>query len=272
MSRIYLAHRAFESPGYRGNLGRLRMIERGLQSVCPGTTFVRSLGHTPEDDPATGATPSHDCLRQLAVRLLLGDGRETDQTLPTSCLPPSEEVWLVSDPDATTDEVIALAEEAGIPVRRMDASEQEANAMLGALTAHAGADRPTAQPPDAPPFTHPLQVVQAYWGGATDVLGVRALPIDSVRVQHGTNATALRDRAERWGLRIAAAGGVLRSARKRPGWDGRMERVFELHGRDGLDFLAIAELLGNSDACGVQRRWQWILGEISAVLRGRKAA
>jgi hypothetical protein len=269
---IFLAHRACGTPpGFRANLARLRLLEAGLRSTVPRLCPIRALGRTPEDDPASDGIPSAECLQALARRLIQGDGRLAGGPQATSCCPRADALWVVSPIDQVVEEQVAWAEEAGVPVQLIDAAEQEAQVLLGGLLLHK-AETPLDVPPvvERTVFRHPEEVVAAYWGGAAELLGARALPVDQVRVQGGTNSAGFRARAEQVGLRLAAAAGVMRAVRLLPGWSARQERVFELRGRDQLPFEAVATVTGYSDASGAWRCWQWILSEIAAVLRGRR--
>lgn len=286
-TRIFLAHASHGLGTYRANLARLRLLEAGLRVVSPELTFCRALGRTLEDDPATDGTPSVDCLQTLARRLILGDGRATGAAAATSALPPCTAVWVVSRPDACVSEQVRLAEEAGLPVAYLDEAEQESTLLLGGLAAARlpdrwarGAPLPTLPGglvddeglPDRAPFSHPLQVVEAYFGGAEEILGARGLPIDQCRVQNGSNAAGMKSRAERVGLRIAAANGIVREVREQYSWGEREEAVWELHGRYEIPFEAIAERVGYSGRDGAWRCWQRALGEIADVLRARRGA
>ena len=282
-SRIFLAHASHGGASYRSNLARLRLLEAGLRVVSPELCFVRALGHTPEDDPATDGAPSVDCLQTLARRLILGDARAPGAVASTSALPPCAAVWVVSRPDTCVSEQIRLAEEAGLPVAHLDEAEQESTLLLGGL---AGArDRgPSGSPlptlpgglvddegqPDRAPFSHPLQVVEAYFSGAAEILGARGLPIDQCRVQNGSNAAGMKSRAERCGLRIAAAAGIVREVRETYSWGDREEAVWELHGRYEMGFDEVAARVGYAGRDGAWRCWQRALGEIADVLRARR--
>jgi len=269
---IFLAHRSHSAPGYRANLARLRLLEAGLRATVPGMDPVRALGRTLEDDPASDGSPSVECLQALARRLIQGDGRLAEGPQATSCCPRAGAVWVVSPVDQVVEAQVAWAEEAGVPVHLLDDAEQEADVLLGSLLLHKEQRGPLPEQPtvERTVFRHPEEVVAAYWEGAQELLGARALPVDQVRVQGGTNATGFRARAERVGLRLAAAAGVLRELRRQPGWSPRQERVFELRGRDGLGFDAVAAATGYADASGAWRCWQWILSGIAAVLRERR--
>jgi hypothetical protein len=277
-TRIYLAHRSFDAPGYRANLARLRLLEAGLRSVSPELLFVRVLGRTPDDDPATGQGPSADCLMGLARRLIQGDPRAAEAVTDpapspaTSCLPRADALWVVSPIDPDVQQQVEWAVEVGVPVALLDDCDQESNLLLGGLLLHSGGVSLDQQPQDRAPFAHPEQVVDAYWGGAEEVLGAKALPIDQIRVQNSSNCAGLKARLERIGLRIAAAGGVMRAVRRAPGWSERKERVFELHGRDRLGFDEIAEAVGYAGRDGAWKCWMQILAAIADELRSRRAA
>jgi hypothetical protein len=296
-TRIFLAHASHGSgASYRSNLARLRLLEAGLRVVSPELCFVRALGHTPEDDPATDGAPSVDCLQTLARRLILGDARAPGAVASTSALPPCAAVWVVSRPDTCVSEQIRLAEEAGLPVAYLDEAEQESTLLLGGLAGcrgeqggglpgssgsrltPRGAPLPTLPgglvddegQPDRAPFSHPLQVVEAYFSGAAEILGARGLPIDQCRVQNGSNAAGMKSRAERCGLRIAAANGIVWEVRETYSWGDREEAVWELHGRYELPFEEVAVRVGYAGRDGAWRCWQRALGEIADVLRARR--
>ena len=281
MTAIYLAHQAHGNGsgcGYRANLERIRAIEAGCRRVNPLVDWRRAAGRTPEDDPSTGAIPSAECVALTQRRMILGTGAATGLGGPAAG------VWLCPSPEGSADaliedacllaglvgaEVWALSFlEVGYFLQLGSQAAQERTARLACACLGAPLDTYSAEP-DRPVFTHPEQVVRAYFCEAESVLGSRALPM-SMRVQNGSNRHAQVGRAIETGLRVAVAEGIFGRARHDPRWQKYSEQLLWWVFVRGGSYEGVAEQV----AVSVGTAWNHTQGALSALadaMRERRA-
>lgn len=241
---ILLIHSAAGS--YLAALRRARMIQRGAEIVYPEHRFDRVLGRTPDDDPVTGAAPTIQRLVDYAARLLGHMGGVLDSEAV-------EAVWAVSALTADVREQLALAAQAGIPTRVLRATDVEW--LLGLGSASEWADTAPAAPVDdeGPEFGSPVEVLITYFGGAEQLLGLRAMPVVRLALSGGSSV-GRRDRLELCGLRIAFAAGIVKRAVGRKGWRSAMLPILRAVYSEGAGMAQAAIIAGLGDGDVARRR------------------
>uniref|UniRef100_A0A6M3KS07 Uncharacterized protein n=1 Tax=viral metagenome TaxID=1070528 RepID=A0A6M3KS07_9ZZZZ len=260
---VFLAHST--GSGYRQALDRIRLIECGATISEPATRFLRAIGRTPDDDPATGTPPTPDRLQSVALRMIRD-----------AC---PDELWVCSTLSPALTEQLAVAEVAGARVVVLPHSTIETLVALGLRTQMGRSrramldSRPDDEPVDDAPFRSPQGVIWAWVLGAEAALGARAVPLptpDSGSQGGGGGAYRWQDRTMTAGLQLAAAEGILREARLDSRWRPETERVLRILYLGGGSYQDAARFSGLPGAMSAWRCHEGALGAIALVLRGRK--